>query len=49
MATCPTCHGSKTIRCPVCNSAGKVAGKTCNTCGGDKKIVCPTCKGTGRT
>ncbi|MEI6645314.1 MAG: hypothetical protein WCP12_04690 [bacterium] len=48
MSTCATCHGTKSIRCPVCNGSGKVSGKLCNTCGGNKKIVCPNCKGTGR-
>lgn len=48
MATCKTCNGAKTIRCPVCNGSGKVSGRSCNSCGGDKKTVCPTCKGTGK-
>lgn len=48
MATCKTCNGAKTIRCPVCHGSGKVSGRPCNNCGGDKKTTCPTCKGTGK-
>lgn len=42
--TCATCHGRRTIPCPVCEGAGFI-GRTiqCPHCSGDKTITCPFC------
>jgi len=45
---CPTCRGTDTIKCPVCNGVGKVGKKPCGSCKGSKKLVCPKCGGAKR-
>jgi hypothetical protein len=50
MATCPVCHGNKTVDCKDCEGTGKIGtGGGCTHCSGTGKKACDHCKGTGQT
>jgi hypothetical protein len=44
---CPTCHGTRSIRCERCDGFGKLRGpmfmETCPICHGSGKTRCPSC------
>lgn len=54
MATCKTCGGRGSVRCPRCDgkgqrSGGPLSGPTkCSNCGGAGVVKCGVCKGKGQ-
>jgi len=53
MATCKTCNGKGSVKCPKCKGTGRVGGgilsssSQCNNCDGSGIVKCGVCHGKG--
>lgn len=53
MATCKTCHGKGSVKCPKCKGTGRIVGgpftssRKCDNCNGSGVVKCGACNGKG--
>lgn len=52
MATCKTCNGNGSVKCPTCKGHGRIVPAfgspyTCKNCDGSGVVKCGVCKGKG--
>lgn len=52
MATCKTCNGKGSVKCPKCKGRGRIqdllgGSHQCNNCNGSGVVKCGVCNGKG--